>query len=289
MKILLIQEAGRHEKNKNFREALCLERGLNKIEGIESIVWGLNYANYSTPFSELEKWADIIFVIENYSFGQWLPIKEISESKKLKLFWSIDSHTIVKPHIELSKNMKIDILLNSTEYYIPFFNDVCNKSFWFPNAYPDDLLKPLDIEKNMNVGFCGNIANRGNYINYLRKYNIKADIFVIGDDMVRAINSYKIHFNRNYSNDINYRTFETTGCGTFLLTNYTPGLEKLFKIGEEIVTYENFNDLDEKINYYLTNEDERKKIEKAGYERSKNNHSYFERSKMLVEIIKNYN
>ena len=34
--------------------------------------------------------------------------------------------------------------------------------------------------------------------------------------MVDAINSYYIHFNRNIGDDINYRTFETTGCKTLL-------------------------------------------------------------------------
>lgn len=287
MKIVIIQEAGRHEKNKNFRESLCLERGLNKIDGVEAIVWGLNYSNYNKPFSEIEKWADVIFVIENYT-PEWLPVKEISESKKIKIYWSIDSHCILNAHQNICKKLNIDILLNSTEYYIPHFSGIVKKSYWFPNAYPDDLIFNKPTEKKYDIGFCGNVNNRGNYINYLRKYNIKQDIFVIGDDMVNAINSYKIHFNRNISNDINYRTFETTGCKTFLLTNYTAGLEKLFNIGTEIVTYDNFNDLDEKINFYLNNESERKKIEDLGWQRSKKEHTYYERCKLLIEIINSF-
>ena len=35
MKIVIIQEAGRHDKNKNFREALNLHRSLSKIDGVE--------------------------------------------------------------------------------------------------------------------------------------------------------------------------------------------------------------------------------------------------------------
>jgi spore maturation protein CgeB len=145
---------------------------------------------------------------------------------------------------------------------------------------------PVDIEKTVDIGFCGNLLNRSDIINHLDKFNIKKDIFVIGNDMIKAINSYKIHFNKNISDDINYRTFETTGCETLLITNYTPGLEKLFKIGEEIVVYDNINDLDDKVRYYLDNESERVKIETAGYERAKKDHTYFERAKMLVEIIK---
>ena len=284
MKIVIIQEAGRHEKNKNFRESLCLHRALSRIEEVESKVWGLNYPDFNMSFSEIEQWADVIFVIENYT-SDWLPINEISNSNKLKIFWSIDSHCVLQQHQYLCKILQIDILLNSTESYIPYFDGLVKESYWFPNSYPDDLMSNLNLEKTEDIGFCGNVLNRGHIIDSLDKYNIKKDIFVIGDDMVNAINSYKIHLNCNISNDINYRTFETTGCGTFLLTNYTPGLEKLFDIGKEIVVYNDLNDLDNKVKYYLENEEEREKISKSGYERSKKEHTYYERAKKLVDII----
>ena len=286
MKIVIIQEAGRHEKNKNFRESLCLQNALSRIEGVESKVWGLNYPDFNISFSEIEKWADVIFLIENYT-SEWLPVSEISNSNKLKIFWSIDSHCVLQQHQYLCKILQIDILLNSTESYIPYFDGLVKESYWFPNSYPDDLMSNLNLEKTEDIGFCGNVLNRGHIIDSLIKYNIKKDIFVIGDDMVNVINSYKIHLNCNISNDINYRTFETTGCGTFLLTNYTPGLEKLFDIGKEIVVYNDLNDLDNKVKYYLENEEEREKIAKSGYERAKKDHTYYERAKTLVDIINN--
>jgi spore maturation protein CgeB len=144
---------------------------------------------------------------------------------------------------------------------------------------------PIDVEKTVDVGFCGNVLNRGHVIDSLNKYNIKKDIFIIGNDMVKSINSYKIHLNCNIADDINYRTFETLGCRTFLLTNYTPGLEKLFDIGKELVIYESLEDLDSKVKYYLENEDERNKIAEAGYLRVKKDHTYFERVKKLIDII----
>ncbi len=286
MKIVIIQEAGRHEGNKNFRESLCLHKALSRIEEVESKVWGLNYPDFNMSFSEIEQWADVIFVIENYT-SDWLPINEISNSKKLKIFWSIDSHCVLEQHKQLCRLLNIDILLNSTESYLPNFDGLVKKSYWFPNSYSCELIFPKNIEKTIDIGFCGNVLNRGHVIDSLDKYDIKKDIFVIGDDMVDVINSYKIHLNCNISNDINYRTFETTGCGTFLLTNYTPGLEKLFDIGKEIVVYNDLNDLDNKVKYYLENEEEREKIAKAGYERSKKDHTYFERTKNLIDIIKN--
>ena len=284
MKIVIIQEAGRHEKNKDFRESLNLHRSLSKIEGVESKVWGLNYPDFEKSFSEIEDWCDVIFIIENYT-SNWLPINEISQSKKLKIFWSIDSHCVLQQHQYLCQLLNIDILLNSTEGYIPYYNGLVKNSYWFPNSYPDDLMYPLDIEKNINIGFCGNVLNRGHVIDSLSEYNIKKDIFVIGDDMVNSINSYKIHLNCNIADDINYRTFETCGCKTMLLTNYTPGLEKLFDIGKEIVVYDSLEDLNNKVRYYLENENERNQIAEAGYLRVKNEHTYYHRSKRLIEII----
>lgn len=284
MKILIIQEKGRHQKNWMFRESLSIQRALSKMN-VESTVWGLNYDNFSTPFWDLEKEHDVILLIENYPQTDWLP--DLSKSNKLKLFWSIDSHVVLNEHIQLCKKFKIDVVLNAVYGHEKFFN-MFNTEY-FPNAYCDELIKPLELEKIHDVGFCGNINNRGGWLNEIKKYhNLKLDEFVIGEDMVRAINSYKIHFNRNIADDLNYRTFETLGCGTFILTNETPGLSDLFDIGKNIVTYSNEWDLLDKINYYLKNITEREKITLSGYEHVKNKHTFIKRMKELNRIINTY-
>ena len=147
----------------------------------------------------------------------------------------------------------------------------------------------MELEKIHDIGFCGNINNRGGWLNEIKKYyNLKLDEFVIGEDMVRAINSYKIHFNRNISDDLNYRTFETLGCKTFILTNETPGLSDLFDVGKNIVTYSNEWDLLDKINYYLKNSNERNAITESGYKHVLENHTYFKRMESLIKIINKY-
>jgi hypothetical protein len=280
MKLLIIQEAGRHEKNKNFRESLNLSRSLIKLDQ-ETKIWGIGYPEFTTKFSELEKWCDVIILVENYNFD-WIPFSEIRDSKKLKIFWSIDSHCVLNLHQNICRELRINILLNSTKTYLKYFEKISDKSIWFPNSYPDDLIQPLNIQKTIDVGFCGSYRPE---IELLNRFNIKKDIFVIGDDMVNAINSYKIHFNKNISIDINYRTFETLGCQTFLLTNKSPDLEELFDIGNEIIVYNDYNDLFEKVDYYLNNEKERNLIEKNGFNKVKKDHTYLTRSNQLINII----
>lgn len=282
MKILIIQEKGRHEKNWMFRESLNIQRSLTKL-GYESTVWGLNYDTYKTSFEEMEKEHDVIFLIENYPNNDWVP--DLSKSNKLKVFWSIDSHVVLESHVEMCNKHKIDIVLNAVHGHEKHFTN--QKTFYFPNAYPDDLIYPLNIEKVNDVGFCGNINNRGEWLDLINyNYKLKVDEFVIGHDMVESINKYKIHFNRNISDDLNYRTFETLGCQTFLLTNHTPGLDELFEIGKHLITYDSADDLIQKINYYLNNETERNKIAKNGYEHVINNHTYLKRMEQFIKIIK---
>lgn len=288
MNILIIQENGRHEKNRQYRECFSLQRAFKHC-GVNAEVWGLNHENVA-PFELVESWADVIFIFENYS-ASWLPIDAIKNSKKIKIFWSIDSHCNLDVHKKMSRDMDIDILLSSTERYLSEYKQISKKQYWLPNAYPSDLIYPTNSEKIYDVGFCGNVNNRGEYLEFLKSQpsiTTKIDVFVIGNDMVNAINSYKIHFNRNISDDINYRTFETTGAKTLLLTNYTPNLEKLFDIGEEILVYEDKFDLLEKISYISNHPMELNRIATAGYNRSLNNHTYNHRAKEIIDIINEY-
>lgn len=103
--------------------------------------------------------------------------------------------------------------------------------------------------------------------------------------MVNTINSYKIHFNRNMSNDINYRTFETMGCKTLLITNETENLKINFNIDKHMIIYKTKDELLDKIKYYVANDEERKKIELEGYEHVLSNHTYDNRVKELITII----
>ena len=284
MKILLIQERGRNEGNREFREALCLKRGIERA-GHEAVVWGLNYNNFSVSFDEISKDCDVLLSLENYDSG-WHP--DISKFKGKKLFWSIDSHCALQNHQMHCAKHKFDTILLSNIQHSHHFNGMVNSAVWFPNGYPSDLVKPdLTVTRSHDIGFCGSlIGNRESWLNLISdKFKLKKDIFVIGNDMVKAFSSYKIAFNINIADDINFRTFEATGSGAMLLTNYTPNLENLFKIGEEIIIYDSPEDLLRKIEIYTSDDDLRNMIANNGKNRSINNHSYDSRSKNLLKLI----
>ena len=87
-----------------------------------------------------------------------------------------------------------------------------------------------------------------------------------------------------YSSD---RLFESTGRGAFVIYPRIKGLETFFRDGKEVVFYEfnNFVDLKEKIDYYLEHEEEREEIRMAGFERTKNEHTYIHRWQTILKEI----
>lgn len=283
MKILLIGEKVRCKENWEFSIELNLKKAFDLL-GIKSCVWGLGYDNYNIPFSEVSKDYNIIFLLVNYDESGWVP--DLSAVKKLKIFWSIDSHCILDKHVQICENQKIDILLNSMYRYLKYFKKPGKRCYWFPNAYASNLIQPLGIEKQYDLGFCGNYCNRKGWLDSLsKKFQMKTDILVRGDNMVRAINLYKIHWNRNIADDINSRTFETLGCGTFLITNETDRLRDLFSVGKHLVTYRTFDDCCDKVNYFLRHDEKRELIAREGYLHALRNHTLLNRAQQLIEII----
>lgn len=84
-----------------------------------------------------------------------------------------------------------------------------------------------------------------------------------------AYRSAKIGINQNhyrlamFSSD---RLLRIMGSGTFCLSYKYPGIEKEYKIGKHLDVWENFDDLREKIDYYLGNDYQRTTIARAGCE-----------------------
>ena len=285
MKILIIQENGRHLENREFRECFNLQRALLR-KNIDTIVWGLGHDNFNTPFQQIIKDIDVIILLENYESNGWLP--DLSNINKLKIFWSIDSHMVLMNHITTVVKNKIDIVLNAIESHQNYFKT--SKTFYFPNAYPSDLISPIDgINKNIFLGFCGSLLNRSEILDKLEnKFGLKKDIWKLGNEMVNTVNGYKIHFNKTLSNDINYRIFETMGCNTLMLTNSTENINTFFNDMENIVIYNNEIELFEKLNILYSDNDLIKKISNSGHELVKNNHTYDNRVDVLLKIISDY-
>ena len=83
---------------------------------------------------------------------------------------------------------------------------------------------------------------------------------------------------------IKARPFELAGCRVFIISGYADDMENYYKENEEMVFYRSLADLIEKIKYFLNHNEERKKIARAGYERTIKEHVYEKRFREIFSI-----
>ena len=121
----------------------------------------------------------------------------------------------------------------------------------------------------------GKVRNRG-YINYM-------------EDMPRVFKESKINLNislKTIQTGIPLRVFDVLGAGGFLITNYQSDLLGVFEPGQDLVVYEDSEDLRNKVEFYLKNPEERKRIARNGYEKVKEYHSYKVRVGTILKNIR---
>ena len=110
-----------------------------------------------------------------------------------------------------------------------------------------------------------------------------------GADVARWFNRSKIIINLTHEqavdDGINLRIPEALVGKNFLLTNTLPGLSKLFTPGFDLETYSTPEEFVEKFNFYVSHDEERKKIAQQGYETFQHDHTMRERVKQMMGII----
>ena len=85
---------------------------------------------------------------------------------------------------------------------------------------------------------------------------------------------------------ITLRPFEITAAGAMMLGNVSKAeFPELFEYGKEVVPFNDAKSLASTISYYLSNEDERREIARAGFERTRNDHTYYDRVGRILDIV----
>ena len=98
----------------------------------------------------------------------------------------------------------------------------------------------------------------------------------------------KIHLNitlRSILTGIPLRAFDIMGCGGFLLSNFQNDYLEHFVPDEDFVYYESYEDLQNKVRFYLSHEDARERIARCGYEKVKAEHTYENRIQTILNMI----
>jgi len=109
--------------------------------------------------------------------------------------------------------------------------------------------------------------------------------------MVKIFNASKISINIHRENmagggGLNCRTYEICACGALQIVDERSDLPALFKIGEELLTFKEREDLREKVRYYLKNSGQRERIARAGHRRVAD-YTYLKRVRQILKEVEN--
>lgn len=114
-------------------------------------------------------------------------------------------------------------------------------------------------------------------------------------DYVKVFNASQVNVNLHssaerdgvepYGDFVNPRTFELAACEAFQLVDEREYLAENFTPGEEVATFRDTHELEEKIDYYLAHPAERARIARNGRSRALQDHTYAARLRTMLEQI----
>lgn len=107
-------------------------------------------------------------------------------------------------------------------------------------------------------------------------------------EMPKIFHASKINLNitmRPIETGLSLRVWDVLGCGGFLLTNYQTEVPEYFEVGRDLETYGSMEELEQKVQYYLTHDEERLEIAMNGYKKVARLHTYENRIAEMIRIL----
>lgn len=262
---------------------------------------------------------DIVFIVKGNVIKP-NTLKKIKQNSNIKLIsWSLDDmYAKHNRSYYYTKGLNYyDKVFTSKSYNIEELKKLGAKKVEFLyQAYSKKYHKPCknckEIPYKTEVLFIGFAEKeRFEYLNYLAQNNIKIDIYgsgwnkkefqnhhknlnitskdLIGADYSNTISCSKITlcFLRKANRDLHTsRSIEIPACGGFMVAERTDEHKALFQEDKEAVYFNSKEELFEKVRYYLGHKEERQKIAKAGFERTrKDDYSYDNMVNRILDAI----
>lgn len=184
--------------------------------------------------------------------------------------WAIDSILALEDLADLSISWDNPV----SDYHSNIKFPKNHEFMWVPqdkNFFHDD-------EKTIDISFVGSIAYPDRY-EILSSLKLRFDIYIDGgqrtrqltpEEYAKIIRSSKICLNFSLSPCQKYyqakgRIYEVLASKSLLLESKNPSTSKLLKPDYDYVEYEDIEDLSDKIQFYLNNDNKRIEIASNGY------------------------
>lgn len=111
---------------------------------------------------------------------------------------------------------------------------------------------------------------------------------IVPEAEARAYNYSKIAINQNNFNCVDYtsdRLWKIMATGTFCLSAYFPGIEKIFEKEKHLDWFYDFDEMQLLIDFYLKEDEERRAIADCGMKYVRENHTWTDRISYMVNKV----
>jgi hypothetical protein len=288
MKILVSYRGVPHAKG--WEAGSCLARAFRRL-GHDVYEYGNYYrSTQRLGTGETPDNLDMLVYCEcNDLEPQYTELRSLKAERKV--YWDFDVHTHPAKTLRFALDMGFDHIFFANKYFKHSFRKVDNRAQFLPYAIDDELFHHMpEVPKTVDVGFCGSpYPERVALVQSLKRAGLHAEFITgkYGADLVKTINSFKIHLNYRigYRGVLNARVLETIGCGTLLLNENEDFIDQFFIENKHVALFGNTKECVERARYFLTNEDERERIAMAGNAIGLKSHTYLVRGKEILEYV----
>jgi spore maturation protein CgeB len=267
-----------------FYDACILPRTLQDIRdlGITTVNWYCNGAHQLHLVREIAPFYDWCMVPEKFRMDDY---KKMGANP-------IYSQEAANPNIYKPYPVEVD-------YDVTFVGQAYGDRPYFIQRLLKENINIMVFGKNWNK-----YASRGKSFatNLLKWIQKRKDEVLPGEnvggvlsdeEMIKMYSRSKInlgfstcgstHKSQERILQVRLRDFEVPMSGGFYMVEYMEELEEFYEIGKEVVCYRDADDLIEKIKYYLSHDDEREAIRKAGHLRCLKDHTWHKRFQAAFE------
>ena len=260
---------------------------------------------------------DFVLAMAMYPFKE--VFREIKKYSKL-IFWAIDDPRFFNDEYFETVSIADFVLTQSFGSIRDYKEKGITHIEFLPLGFDQRFFYPMEINKDIDILFVGTLKWRKigfknilipaikkfkkritlviNDYNEFKEHNKFREVTILPPvpwfklnelfNRSKIVINIHVDVNKKRAGTFNYRDFETPGSGAFVISDYVEKMDLCFKPNVEIVMVNSPEETIENLNYYLDNEEERKKIANNGYLRAIKEHTTIQRAKFLKDLLKKF-
>lgn len=212
----------------------------------------------------------------------------LPETRCPRVFWAIDTHLDLAWYQEKAPDFDL-VCVAQRDAVSELRNAGVKIVDWLPLACDPSVHRDWKTSREDDLCFVGNVFP-GDRAEMLQRVRSRFPKLLVGqyffDEMAQIYSRHKIGLNRSIRNDVNMRVFEVMACGALLMTNDLAayGLSELFQDGVHCVTYADYEELIDKLQFYLKYDAVRERVARQGTQEVTARHTYLDRMQRLLSL-----